>query len=198
MGRSFALPATLGSLRNYVDGEFVETGRTFDNVSPIDGSVLAKVHEADAALVDRAVRAARRALDEGPWGRTRVEQRAEALHRVADIIARRFDEFLQAEVADTGRPVEQARKLDVYRGIANGGKGENDRLGAYTNFALYHSKRAEPAFLTVLDDAQEMRSIKPGAVEWISTRQRRLRFILVLQTSRASVRASRLRDCWSS
>ena len=111
MGRSFALPATLGSLRNYVDGEFVETGRTFDNVSPIDGSVLAKVHEADAALVDRAVRAARRALDEGPWGRTRVEQRAEALHRVADIIARRFDEFLQAEVADTGRPVEQARKL---------------------------------------------------------------------------------------
>ncbi len=119
MGRSFALPATLGSLRNYVDGEFVETGRTFDNVSPIDGSVLAKVHEADAALVDRAVRAARRALDEGPWGRTRVEQRAEALHRVADIIARRFDEFLQAEVADTGRPVEQARKLDVYRGIAN-------------------------------------------------------------------------------
>jgi aminomuconate-semialdehyde/2-hydroxymuconate-6-semialdehyde dehydrogenase len=115
----FPLPVSLKEVRNYVDGEFVATGKTFNNVSPIDGSVLAPVHEADAALVDRAVRAARRALDEGPWGRSTVEERAAALHRVADIIARRFDEFLQAEVADTGRPVEQARKLDVYRGIAN-------------------------------------------------------------------------------
>ena len=119
MKKSFALPPALDALRNYVDGEFVESAQQFDNVSPIDGSVLAKVHEADAALVDRAVRAARRALDEGPLGRTTVEQRAAALHRVADIIARRFEEFLAAEVADTGRPVEQARKLDVYRGIAN-------------------------------------------------------------------------------
>lgn len=119
MARSFSLPPTLDALRNYVAGEFVETGRCFDNVSPIDGRVLAQVHEADAALVDRAVRAARRALDEGPWGRTTVEERAKLLHRVADIIERRFDEFLAAEVADTGRPVEQARKLDVYRGIAN-------------------------------------------------------------------------------
>ena len=119
MSPRFPLPVSLKEVRNYVDGEFVATGKTFNNVSPIDGSVLAPVHEADAALVDRAVRAARRALDEGPWGRSTVEERAAALHRVADIIARRFDEFLQAEVADTGRPVEQARKLDVYRGIAN-------------------------------------------------------------------------------
>jgi hypothetical protein len=43
-------------------------------------------------------------------------------------------------------------EFDVYRGIANAGKDENDRLGAYTNFALYYSARAEPAFLAVLDD----------------------------------------------
>lgn len=43
-------------------------------------------------------------------------------------------------------------EFDVYRGIANAGKDENDKLGAYTNFALYYSARAEPAFLTVLDD----------------------------------------------
>lgn len=43
-------------------------------------------------------------------------------------------------------------EFDVYRGIANAGKDENDKLGAYTNFAFYSSTRAEPAFLTVLDD----------------------------------------------
>lgn len=43
-------------------------------------------------------------------------------------------------------------EFDVYRGIANAGKDENDKLGAYTNFALYYSARAEPAFLNVLDD----------------------------------------------
>ena len=114
----FALPPSLKEIRNYVDGAFVTTDRTFDNVSPLTGRVLAKVHEADAALVDRAVRAARQAV-EGEWGRSTVEQRAAALHRVADIIERRFDDFLAAEIADTGRPLAQARKLDVYRGIAN-------------------------------------------------------------------------------
>ena len=118
MTTRFPLPPTLKELRNYVDGEFVATGKLFDNISPLTGRVLAPVHEADAALVDRAVRAARKALD-GPWGRTTIEERARLLHRVADIIERRFDEFLAAEIADTGRPLEQARKLDVYRGIAN-------------------------------------------------------------------------------
>ena len=118
MTTRFPLPPTLKELRNYVDGEFVATSKLFDNISPLTGRVLAPVHEADAALVDRAVRAARKALD-GPWGRTTVEERARLLHRVADIIERRFDEFLSAEIADTGRPLEQARKLDVYRGIAN-------------------------------------------------------------------------------
>ena len=82
MARAFTLPSTLDALRNYVDGAFVETGKCFDNVSPIDGRVLAPVHEADAALVDRAVRAARKAVDEGPWGRSTVGERADALHRV--------------------------------------------------------------------------------------------------------------------
>lgn len=115
---SFPLPPTLISLRNYVDGEFVSTDKYFDNISPLHGKVLAQVHEADAALVDRAVQAARKALA-GPWGQTSVDERAKILHRVADVIERRFDEFVAAEVADTGRPVHQARKLDVFRAITN-------------------------------------------------------------------------------
>lgn len=114
----FPLPTSLQAMRNYVDGQFVETGKTFDDVSPLDGRVLGKVHEADAALVDRAVLAARKAL-EGPWGRMSVQERAQLLYKVTDVIERRFDEFVAAEVADTGRPLEQARALDIYRGIAN-------------------------------------------------------------------------------
>ncbi|HEY0297149.1 MAG TPA: 2-hydroxymuconic semialdehyde dehydrogenase [Bordetella sp.] len=115
---TFDLPASLRPTRNYVGGEFVATDKTFQNISPIDGRLLAEVCEADAALVDRAVRAGRAAL-EGPWGAMSVDERARCLHKVADIIERRFDDFLAAEIADTGRPLAQARKLDVYRGIAN-------------------------------------------------------------------------------
>ncbi|MEJ8859178.1 2-hydroxymuconic semialdehyde dehydrogenase [Variovorax robiniae] len=118
MTTPYVLPPTLKSLRNYVDGEFVSTDKRFDNVSPLNGEVLAQVHEADAALVDRAVQAARRAL-KGPWGQTTPEERAKMLHRVADVIERRFDEFVAAEVADTGRTVQQAQKLDVHRAIMN-------------------------------------------------------------------------------
>ncbi|MDM0026438.1 2-hydroxymuconic semialdehyde dehydrogenase [Variovorax saccharolyticus] len=118
MTTPFHLPPALRTLRNYVDGEFVSTDRRFDNISPLHGEVLAQVHEADALLVDRAVRAARQAL-EGPWGRMGVDERSALLNRVADVIERRFDEFVAAEVADTGRPVAQARGLDVHRGVVN-------------------------------------------------------------------------------
>lgn len=114
----FPLPDSLSAIRNYVNGEFVATGKTFPNICPVNGQVLAQVHEADRALVNRAVEAARAALS-GPWGAMNVEERARLLHKVADIIAARFEDFLAAEVADTGRPLSQARKLDVFRGIHN-------------------------------------------------------------------------------
>lgn len=114
----FQLPASLRQTRNYVDGEFVATAKTFHNICPVDGAVLADVHEADKALVDRAVAAARRAV-EGEWGQADAAERARYLYRVADIIERRFEAFLAAEVADTGRPLSQARQLDIYRGIHN-------------------------------------------------------------------------------
>jgi len=105
-------------LANYVDGEFVTTERRFDKLSPVDGSRVAVVYEADRALVDRAVAAARRAI-RGDWGRLAMAERAALLHKVADGIERRFDEFVAAEVADTGKPAAQARTLDIPRGAAN-------------------------------------------------------------------------------
>lgn len=109
---------TVKSIQNYINGQLVRGRREFADVNPADGSVIAEVTEADDALVDDAVQAARKAL-RGEWGRIGVRERAARLHKVADAIEARFDSFLQAEVADTGRPVALAAKLDVPRAAAN-------------------------------------------------------------------------------
>ena len=106
------------SIQNYINGQFVRGKREFADVNPADGSVIAEVTEADDAQVDDAVQAARKAL-RGEWGRIGVRERAARLHKVADAIEARFDCFLKAEVADTGRPVALAAKLDVPRAAAN-------------------------------------------------------------------------------
>ena len=105
-------------LRHFIDGEFVDSAQSFANVSPVDGRELSRVAEADAAAVDAAVKAARRA-QQGPWRSLSASERADWLHRIADGIEARFDDFVAAEVADTGRPLAQARTLDIARGIAN-------------------------------------------------------------------------------
>jgi aminomuconate-semialdehyde/2-hydroxymuconate-6-semialdehyde dehydrogenase len=106
------------SILNFIGGEFVRGKREFADVNPADGSVIAQVSEADQGLVDDAVHAARAAL-KGEWGRLGVRERAARLHRVADAIEARFDCFVDAEVADTGKPVALAAKLDVPRAAAN-------------------------------------------------------------------------------
>jgi aminomuconate-semialdehyde/2-hydroxymuconate-6-semialdehyde dehydrogenase len=108
----------LKSILNYIDGQFVRGKREFADLNPADGSVIAQVAEADQGLVDDAVRAARKAL-RGEWGRWGIRERATRLHKVADAIETRFDCFVAAEVADTGKPVELASKLDVPRAAAN-------------------------------------------------------------------------------
>jgi len=107
-----------GEILNFIDGLSVATGRTFEDRSPVDHRLVARVHEAGDAEVDAAVAAARRAL-QGPWSRWSAEERALALLRVADGMSRRFDDFLAAEVADTGKPVALASHLDIPRGTAN-------------------------------------------------------------------------------
>ncbi len=101
-----------------MDGRFVPGGREFDDINPADGTVIARVAEAGPELVDEAVKAARRAV-QGEWSRWGVRQRAALLYRIADGIEARFDEFVQAESADTGKPVALASRLDVPRAAAN-------------------------------------------------------------------------------
>ena len=105
-------------IKNYVGGAFVESQERFDDVNPADGALVAKVHEADRATVDAAVVAARQALA-SDWGAMPAAERGSLLNKVADCIEKRFDDFVDAELADTGKPRTQARTLDVPRGAAN-------------------------------------------------------------------------------
>jgi aminomuconate-semialdehyde/2-hydroxymuconate-6-semialdehyde dehydrogenase len=105
-------------IQNYIGGQFIGGSRTFADVNPADGSLIAKVAEADQNTVDAAVGAARQAL-RGEWGRLAVRERAARLREVADGIEARFDCFVAAEVADTGKPVALATRLDVPRAAAN-------------------------------------------------------------------------------
>lgn len=104
--------------QNFVDGQFVADTKQFADINPADGSTVACVSEAGPELVDQAVKAARRAV-EGEWGRRGVRERAALLYRIADGIESRFEEFVHAEVADTGKPISLAARLDVPRAAAN-------------------------------------------------------------------------------
>ena len=89
-------------LKNYVNGQFVWGEQTFDNINPVNGSLICQVSEATEDVVDQAVRAARAALV-GEWGKLSVNDRCDLLHAVADGIGNRFDEFVDAEIRGSNR-----------------------------------------------------------------------------------------------
>src|SRR5437899_631669 len=107
-------------IKNFINGEYVTnaSGKTFEKRTPIDNSLVGNVYEAGKPEVDAAVAAARAALH-GPWGTMSVNDRVKLLDGVADGINSRFEDFLDAEVADTGKPHSLASHVDIPRGAAN-------------------------------------------------------------------------------
>lgn len=105
---------------HFIRNQFVpsSSGRQFEKRSPVDGSLLGMVPEAGATEVNAAVEAAQAALA-GPWGRLSLPQRVALLEAVAAEIDRRADDFIDAEVQDTGKPRALASHLDIPRGAAN-------------------------------------------------------------------------------
>jgi aminomuconate-semialdehyde/2-hydroxymuconate-6-semialdehyde dehydrogenase len=105
---------------HFIDGMFTQgtTGKSWENFCPVDGSLIGRVPEGGRAEVDAAVAAAHSALY-GDWGRLSVVERTDMLGAVADEINCRFDEFLEAECLDTGKPMDLASQIDIPRGAAN-------------------------------------------------------------------------------
>ena len=85
-----------GSTRQLlIDGEWVAatSGRTFETHDPGTGDLLARVAEGGAHDIDLAVRAARRALEDGPWSRLNPSERGRIIHSVGDLIMEHADEL---------------------------------------------------------------------------------------------------------
>ncbi|WP_163270190.1 aldehyde dehydrogenase family protein [Chelativorans alearense] len=88
------------------------SGRRIDVVCPSDGKTFASIPASGEADVDKAVKAARRAFDEGPWGRMPAVERGRCLARLGQLVAANADELAALESRDTGKPLRQG-KADV-------------------------------------------------------------------------------------
>jgi len=99
---------------NFIGGRQVEavSGKRIDVASPSDGKVFASIPESGAQDVDRAVRAAARAFEDGPWSRMPAVERGRCLTRLGLLVEKHSDELAALESRDTGKPIRQG-KADV-------------------------------------------------------------------------------------
>ncbi|HEX7374615.1 MAG TPA: aldehyde dehydrogenase [Steroidobacteraceae bacterium] len=99
----------------FIDGRYLPalSGEQFDCVSPIDGKVIARVASTNAADVDRAVVAARRAFEAGVWSRQPPRERKRVLLRFAELIAQHKDELALLETLDMGKPISDSLAVDI-------------------------------------------------------------------------------------
>src|SRR5271167_3882348 len=108
--------AFIGSPRQlFINGQWCDaaSGRTFETPNPATGETLARVAEGEAEDIDRAVKAARRAFEEGPWGRMTPSERGRIIWRIGDLILEHLDELAQLESLDNGKPFAVAQAADV-------------------------------------------------------------------------------------
>jgi phenylacetaldehyde dehydrogenase len=98
-----------------IGGRWVDaaSGETFDTPNPATGEKLATVAAGGAEDIDRAVRAARAAFDEGPWGRMTPSERGRVVWKIGDLILDHLEELAQLESLDNGKPLTIARAADV-------------------------------------------------------------------------------------
>jgi len=98
-----------------IDGKWVEatSGKTFPVYNPATGEVMAHVAEGEKEDIDRAVNAARKAFDEGPWCRMTPTQRGQCIWKLAELIEHHSEEFAQLESLDNGKPLTVARVVDI-------------------------------------------------------------------------------------
>ncbi|XP_071733922.1 aldehyde dehydrogenase family 2 member B4, mitochondrial-like [Rutidosis leptorrhynchoides] len=101
--------------QNLIDGKFVDSasGKTFPTLDPRTGEVIADVAEGDAEDINRAVSAARKAFDEGPWPKMTAYERSCILLRFADLVEKHNDDIASLESWNSGKPYEQSAKAEV-------------------------------------------------------------------------------------
>ncbi|NPD16203.1 betaine-aldehyde dehydrogenase [Xinfangfangia sp. D13-10-4-6] len=123
---------------HFIDGEWVEdaAGAEIQVLYPATGEVIARLHEATPAVIERALASA--ALAQQAWGRMRPVDRARVLSKAAALIRERGEELAQLETLDTGKPIQETRvadwpsgadALEYFAGLAPTVTGETIPLG---------------------------------------------------------------------
>src|SRR5260370_33199442 len=99
----------------FINGQWSDaaSGQTFETPNPATGETLARVAEADAEDIDRAVRAARKAFDDGPWGRMTPSERGRIIWRIGDLILQHVEQLAPRESRANGKPSVVAQAADV-------------------------------------------------------------------------------------
>lgn len=131
-----------------IDGKFVDaaSGKTFDTPNPSTGEVLATVAEGDKEDINRAVAAARRAFESGPWKTMSQRERGHLIYRLAELIDKNREELAILDTLDNGKPIGETRNADVplaidcfeyYAGMADKIEGTTIPVnGQFFNFTL--------------------------------------------------------------
>lgn len=105
-----------------IDGAWVSgaEGRTLERVAPGHGVVVSRYQQASAVDADRAILAARKAFDDGPWPRMTAAERSAVLLKAASLIEERLDEIAYLDAVEAGKPITQVRgeiagAVDIWR-----------------------------------------------------------------------------------
>ncbi len=95
----------------FINGRFVDSvsGKTFPAINPANGEVLCQVAEGDAADIDLAVKAARAALETGPWNRMDAADRGRLLYKLADLVEKNSEELAALESLNCGKTINDSR-----------------------------------------------------------------------------------------
>ena len=108
-------PVEVRQTKMLIDGKWVDSvsGKTFATVNPATGEPIAQVADGQPADIDKAVKAARKAFEKGPWRKMNARERGRILYKLADLIEKNFDELAALETLDNGKPINDSRTADL-------------------------------------------------------------------------------------
>ncbi len=104
-----------GTKKLFINGKWEDSasGKTFETLNPATGEVLAVVSEAGTEDVDRAVKAARKAFDEGAWTKMSAANRSRLIYKLADLMEEHKEELAQLDTLDNGKPIRETTNADI-------------------------------------------------------------------------------------
>ncbi len=109
----YQIPEFKPQYENYIGGEWVAPvdGEYFDNISPVDGSLIAKVARSNSKDIDLAVEAALKASQ--AWGKTSVTERSNLLFKIADRIEENLEKIAIVDTWDNGKAIRETLAADI-------------------------------------------------------------------------------------